>query len=140
MKREPDPDTSPLHIALRRPYVITELDRKTATPVQPETRPVPKYEFLTIIGTILALGALLLTTTGRIEARLDGAIAEAGADRRAFEAKMDEFRAQAAADRRASETKMDEFRNRMDEYRGHMQRLGERQARVEGQHEADPER
>ena len=79
-----------------------------------------KYEFvtilLTIIGIGIALGAVVLDNTHR----LDRAIAEAVADRRAFQAqaaaarragdaKMDEFRAQAAADRRASDAKMDEF-------------------------------
>ena len=111
---------------------MNQPDTKTAPAVQPETRSVPKYEFFTIIGTIvgigITLGAVLLTTTGRIEARLDSAIAEAAADRRAADAKMDEFRAQAAADRRASDAKMDEFRR-------HMRQLGERQARLEGQRE-----
>ena len=93
---------------------------KTPTPKR-KVRSVPKYEFVTIliavIGIGITLGTLLLTTTGRIEARLDSAIAEA------------------AADRRASDAKMDEFRNRMDDFRNHMQRLGERQARLEGQRE-----
>ena len=103
-------------------------DTKTAPAVQPEARSVPKYEFFTIIGTIvgigIALGAVLLDNTHR----LDSAIAEASADRRAADAKMDEFRAEAAADRRA-------FQASMDEYRRDMRRLGERQARLEGQRE-----
>ena len=102
---------------------MTEPDTATAAAPEPETRTVPKYEFLTIIGTIvamgIALGSLLLDATGRI----DDAIAEAAADRRASDAKMDEFRAQAAADRRAADAKMNEFRR-------HMQRLGEGQARL----------
>ena len=106
-----------------------------ATPAaEPDMRSVLKHEFLTLMGTIvgigIALGALLLTTTGRIETRLDSAIAEAGADRRAFQA-------QAAADRHASHASMNEFRKRMDEHRADMQRLGERQARLEGQRETD---
>ena len=76
--------------------------------------PVPRTEFLTLIGTMLgigiALGALMLTTTARIETRLDNAIAEAAADRRAFQAGM-------------------------EQHRRDMQRLGERQARLEGQRE-----
>ena len=107
---------------------MSQPDTKTAPAVQPEARSVPKYEFFTIIGTIvgigIALGAVLLDNTHR----LDSAIAEASADRRAADAKMDEFRAEAAADRRASDAKMDEFRR-------HMRRLGERQARLEGQRE-----
>ena len=140
---------------------MSQPDTKTAPAVQPEARSVPKYEFFTIIGTIvgigIALGALLLTTTGRIEARLDSAIVEAAAERRAFEAqaaadrrasdaKMDEFRKRMDESRAASDAKMDEFRKRMDEsraasdakmdeFRRHMQRLGERQALLEGQRE-----
>ena len=83
-----------------------------------------KPDIIAILGVGVALIAVLVTATGlilattnRIEARLDSAIAEA------------------AADRRASDAKMDEFRSRMDEFRGHMQRLGERQARLEGQRE-----
>lgn len=94
---------------------------------------------VTMLGIGVALAALILTVSARGIARLDRHIAEAAADRRAFEA-------QAAADRRAadakmdewlraSDTKMDEFRKRMDEFRGHMQRLGERQARVEAIHD-----
>ena len=117
--------------------------RTTAPAVQPEIRSVRKYEFvtilLTIIGIGIALGAVVLDNTHR----LDSAIAEAAADRRAGEAKMDEFRAQAAADRRASDAKMDEFLAqaaadrrtsdaKMDKFRRHMQRFDERQAPPEG--------
>lgn len=87
---------------------------------------------LSIIGVGVALAALML----RVTARLDNAIAEAGADRRAADAKMDEWRRESNAKmdewRRHSDAKMDEFRGRMDEFRGHMQRLGERQAHLEG--------
>ncbi len=100
--------------------------------MQPGTRSVPKHEFITImiavVGIGVALGGLLLNAAFRIETRLDNAIAQAAADRRATDAKMDQFRAQAAADRRAADARMDEFRR-------HMQRLGERQARIEGQRE-----
>ena len=83
---------------------------------------------VTVLGIGVALAALILTVSARGIARLDRHISEAAADRRAFEA-------QAAADRRAFDAKMDEFRNRMDEFRGHMQGLGERQARVEAIHD-----
>ena len=82
---------------------------------------MPKYEFITImiavVGIGVTLGALLLNAASDIKtqiaatnARLDSAIAEAAADRRAFQASM-------------------------DQYRRDMQRLGERQARLEGQRE-----
>ena len=98
---------------------------------------------LSIVGVGVALAALMLRTV----ARLDNAIAEAGADRRAADAKMDEWRRHSDAKmdewrrhsdakmdewRRDSDAKMDEFRGRMDEFRGHMQRFGERQAHLEG--------
>ncbi len=116
---------------------------------------------LSIVGVGVALAALML----RVTARLDNAIAEAGADRRAADAKMDEWRRESNAKmdewrrhsdakmeefrkrmdehrdiseakmdewRRDSDAKMGEFRGRMDEFRGHMQRLGERQAHLEG--------
>ena len=102
---------------------MDEPDTKTAPSAQPETKPVPRYEFITImiaiVGMGIALGTLLLNNTDR----LDSAIAQAAADRRAFQA-------EAAADRRAADAKMDEFRRQM-------RRLGERQARLEGQREAD---
>ena len=94
----------------------------TTTPVpEPETRSVLKPDIIAILGVGVALIAVLVTATGlvlatahRIEnqiastnARLDSAIAEAAADRRAFQASM-------------------------DQYRRDMQRLGERQARLEG--------
>ena len=101
-----------------------------APAIRPWARPVRNYEFITIMIAILgigiALGTLVLTTTGRIEARLDSAIAEAAADRRASDAKMEEWRSSMDQYRRDSDAKMDEFRS-------HMQRLGERQARLEGQ-------
>lgn len=116
---------------------------------------------LSIVGVGVALAALML----RVTARLDNAIAEAGADRRAADAKMDEWRRESNAKmdewrrhsdakmeefrkrmdehrdiseakmdewRRDSDAKMGEFRGRMDEFRGHMQRFGERQAHLEG--------
>ena len=137
---------------------MTEPDTHTAPTMEAGTMSVLKPDIIAILSVGVALGLLMLTTTGRIEsqiagtnARLDSAIAEAAAERRAFEAqaaadrrasdaKMDEFRAQAAADRRASKTEMDEFRKRMDEFRSDMQQLGEHQARLEGQREAGASR
>ena len=83
---------------------------------------------VTVLGIGVALAALILTVSARGIARLDRHISEAAADRRAADARMDEWL-------QASDTKMDEFRKRMDEFRGHMQRLGERQARVEAIHD-----
>ena len=66
---------------------------------EPETMSLTKYEFCTRLGMILgvgiALGVLILFTFG-----------------------------QAATDRRAFDAEMDEFRDRMDEYRRHLQRHG----------------
>ena len=96
-------------------------DTKIAPATQPDTRSVPKNEFVTImiavVGIGVTLGGLLLNAAFRIETRLDN-----------IETRIDTASAQAAADRRAADARMDEFRR-------HMQRLGERQARLEGQRE-----
>ena len=98
---------------------MNETVTATAPAPEPETMSLTRYQFFTIIGTLvgvgIALGALMLDNTHR----LDSAMAEAAADRRAFQA-------EAAADRRAEDIKMDEFRDRMAEHRRHMQRLGVR--------------
>ena len=96
--------------------------RTKAAPVsETESRSVLKAEFLTLMGTIIgigiALGALVLTTTGRIETRLDNAISEAAADRRAGDEKMAEFGRRMDEARRAEDAKMEEFRRRMGEAR-----------------------
>ena len=76
-------------------------------------------EFITIIGTVvgtgLALGVGLAMLIMRSTVRVD-------ADRRAFQA-------EAAQDRRALQAAMDSFR-------AEMQRLAERQSRVEGMQES----
>ena len=87
-------------------------------------RSVLTPEVISIVTVGIALGALSLNTADRITAFQ----AEAAADRRAFQA-------EAATDRRAFQAAMDQFRNRMDEFRGDIQRLGERQAHLEGQRE-----
>lgn len=101
---------------------MREFDAATASAPEPETMSLTKYEFFTLLGTILGvgivLGVLIVFSFG-----------QAAADRRAFQA-------EAAADRRAEDIKMDEFRDRMAEYRNHMQRLGVRYARPEGQRDA----
>ena len=96
--------------------------------IAPEIRSALTPNLIAIIGVGVALGILMLDTAGRIESRLDRAIAESQADVRAFQA-------QAAADRRAHRASMDEFGKRMDEsyqrmdeYRDYMQLLGERES------------
>ena len=78
-------------------------------------------QFLTIIGTVLAVGfglaGLMIRTTARLDRRIDNDKAAADADRRAFQAAAD-------ADRRA-------FQAGMDAFRAEMQRLAERQSAVE---------
>ena len=79
-------------------------------------------QFLTIIGTVLAVGfglaGLMIRTTARLDRRIDNDKAAADADRRAFQAAAD-------ADRRA-------FQAGMDAFRAEMQRLAERQSAAEG--------
>ena len=82
---------------------------------------MPTAEFLTLIGAIVGTGLALALLIMRTTARLDRRIDEAGADRRAFQA-------EAAQDRRAWQASMDTFRMEM-------QRLAERQSRVEGMQE-----
>ena len=52
-------------------------------------------QFLTIIGTVLAVGfglaGLMIRTTARLDRRIDNDKAAADADRRAFQAGMDPF-------------------------------------------------
>ena len=82
-------------------------------------------EFITIIGTVvgtgLALGVGLAMLIMRSTTRVD-------ADRRAFQA-------EAAQDRRTLQASMDSFHTAMDTFRAEMQRLGERQSRLDGMHE-----
>ena len=78
-------------------------------------------QFLTIIGTVPAVGfglaGLMIRTTVRLDRRIDHDKAAADADRRAFQAAAD-------AGRRA-------FQAAMDAFRAEMQRLAERQSHVE---------
>ena len=72
-------------------------------------------QFLTIIGTVPAVGfglaGLMIRTTARLDRRIDNDKAAADADRRAFQSRFD------AA---------------MDAFRTEMQRLAERRSHVEG--------
>ena len=72
-----------------------------------------------IIGTViavgLALGIMAWRITGRLDRRIDNDKAAADADRRATQARFD---------------------TAMDTFRAEMQRLAERQSRVEGQSSA----
>ena len=83
-------------------------------------------QFLTIIGTVLAVGfglaGLMIRTTVRLDRRIDNDKAAADADRRAYQAATD-------ADRRAFQARFD---TAMDAFRTGMQRLAERQPHVEG--------
>ena len=86
---------------------------------------MPTADLIAIIGSVLGVGLTLAVLIMRTTARLDRRIDEAGADRRAFQA-------EAAQDRRALQASMDSFRASMDTFRMEMQRLAERQSRVEG--------
>ncbi|MCY4460095.1 MAG: hypothetical protein OXC26_06810 [Albidovulum sp.] len=70
-------------------------------------------ELFGIIGSVLGVGVALAVMILHVTARLDRRIDEAGADRRAFQAAMDDFRKE-------------------------MQKLAERQSRVEGRLEGAP--
>ena len=79
-------------------------------------------QFLTIIGTVLAVGfglaGLMIRTMARLDRRIDNDRAAADADRRAHQAAAD-------ADRRAFQARFD---TTMDAFRTEMQRLAERGA------------
>ena len=89
--------------------------------IAPEIGSALTANLIAIIGVGVALGILMLDTAGRIESRIDRAIAESQANVRAFQA-------EAASDRRAFRASMDEFGKRMDEHHDYMQRLGERES------------
>ena len=86
-------------------------------------------QFLTIIGTVLAVGfglaGLMIRTTARLDRRIDNDKAAADADRRAYQADRRAYQSAADADRRV-------FQAGMDAFRAEMQRLAERQSSVEG--------
>ena len=78
---------------------------------------MPAAELIAIIGSVIGVGLALGVLIMRSTARLDQ-------DRRAFQA-------EAAQDRRAHQASMDAFAREM-------QRLSERQSRVEGRSDAQP--
>ena len=88
----------------------------------------------TVIAGVVALGIMAWRITGRLDRRIDNDKAAADADRRADKAAADADRradkAAADADRRAIQARFD---TAMDTFRAEMQRLAERQSRVEGQ-------
>ena len=94
-------------------------------------------QFLTIIGTVLAVGfglaGLMIRTTARLDRRIDNDKASADADRRAYQTAADAdrraYQAATDADRRAFQSRFD---TAMDAFRTEMQRLAERQSHVEG--------
>ena len=96
-------------------------------------------EILTLIGTVIAIGValatLILIATARTNQRIDNHLARTD-DRfdkhlTRTDAKFDRYLAEAASDRRALQSSMDDFRREM-------QRLAERQSRLEGQPAASP--
>lgn len=101
------------------------------------------YQFITIVLSILAVGATLMIGAIRITSRLDtdrratdkrieDYLAEAAADRRDATTRSDRYLVEAAADRRAIQASTDAFRTEMTSFRDEMHRLAERQARMEG--------
>ena len=94
-------------------------------------------QFLTIIGTVLAVGfglaGLMIRTTARLDRRIDNDKEAADEDRRTYQAAADAdrraYQAAADADRRAHQARFD---TAMDAFRTEMQRLAERQSHVEG--------
>ena len=83
-------------------------------------------QFLTIIGTVLAVGfglaGLMIRTMVRLDRRIDNDKAAADTDRRTYQTAAD-------ADRHAHQARFD---TAMDAFRTEMQRLAERQSPVEG--------
>ena len=75
-------------------------------------------ELFSIIGSVVGVGLALAVLILRATSRIDSA-------RRAADARADKDRTEAAADRHAFQVAMDDFRKEM-------QRLAERQSRLEG--------
>ena len=89
---------------------------------------MPTPDLIASIASTVGVGVAIVIVLMRTIARLDRRIDESGADRRAFQAEAARDRAEAAQDRRAWQASMDTFR-------AEMQRLAERQSRVEGTQE-----
>ena len=82
-------------------------------------------QLYTIIGSVVAVGISLAVLILRATSRIDRVQSEGAADRRALQASIDRVQSEGAADRRALQASMDTFRTEM-------QRLAERQPRLEG--------
>lgn len=80
---------------------------------------------LSIVGVGIALAALILRTSSEAKNSFDKAMARS-------DERFDNAMAEIANDRRAHQASMDEFRREM-------QRLAERQSRVEARRDPDPE-
>ena len=100
------------------------------------------YQFITIVLSILAVGATLMIAAIRITSRLDADrrvtdkriedyLDQAGTDRRDSAERADRYLAEAAADRRALQESTNAFRTEMTTFRTEMHRLAERQVRLE---------
>ena len=74
-------------------------------------------ETITLIGVGIALGALILTTTGGLREEIQAIRVEARIDREAFESRMatdrEAFESRMATDREASERRLEAFEKRM---------------------------
>ena len=94
---------------------------------------MPSVDLIAIIGSIfgsaLALGVMMMRIAARIDADRRAFQAEAAQDRRALQATMDRHQA-------SSQASMDRHQASMDRFQAEMQRLAERQSRVEATQEA----
>ena len=112
---------------------MDDTDTKAAPVPQPEpktrTRSVLTPDLIAIVTVGIALAAIIVGATLHIDGRVDAAAARS-------DARFEKFFAEAAADRRAADAKMQAFHEGMNEFRREMQRLGERQARLQGQRES----
>ena len=96
-------------------------------------------EILTLIGTVIAIGiglaTLILVTTRRSNQRIDNYLVRTDDKFDKYltrtDEKFDKYLAEAASDRRAHQSAMDEFRREM-------QRLAERQSRLDGERAVSP--
>ena len=84
-----------------------------------------------LLGMGVALAALIIRGTNRLETHIKGYASRADADRRSHQSSMEGYASRAADDRRA-------FQSGMDDFRREMQRLAERQSHVEDERAASP--
>ena len=69
-------------------------------------------ETIALIGVGIALGALVLTTSGRLHGDIQAIRAEARADREASERRLEAFERRTTADREAFERRLEAFERR----------------------------